>query len=247
MINPQLTPKGLALRGVPFSCCFYSSRPLSAVLTRRRFQFLHVLINSLDLLLRLTVVSQKNYTLSTRFKFSVLETRSPSLPSANQVCSISSFMPMRDGVEISKPHSFHCDHARSAILIFDEPVEWNGWNFVTSRASSTDHDPVRFALYAAALDGDDSWQLAGSSTYANFGGYVSLWHGPFDTSRERGRKHVFDLLRPSYGMAMAVVWASCSIMAALSRSPVSHRCLSLAFSPRLDLLIPTGSSESPRP
>jgi hypothetical protein len=79
-----------------------------------------------------------------------------------------------------------------------------------------DHDPIRFALYATTRTDDEDWQLLGSSTYVNFAGYVSLWHGAFSTSETRGKKHTFDLFRLAYGPYMAVIRAVCSLIASLS-------------------------------
>ena len=215
LINPKKTSKSIALSSVPFSCCFYSSRPLSAVMTRRRFQVLHVVLNAAELVLRIFTVSNTESCISSRrFKFSSMAVRSYS---ATLEPSISSFMPMRDGVELNQPHSFYSDNSTSIILSFSDPVEWNGWNFVTSKSSHKDQDPIRFSLYATMRDDDQDWQLVGSSTYINFAGHISLWHGPFITSELRGHKHTFDLLRDGQlGLFKAVSRAICALIASLS-------------------------------
>ena len=137
--------------------------------------------------------------------------------------SITSFMPMRDGVELNQTHFLYSDNSTSLILSFNDPVEWNGWNFVTSKSSHKDQDPIRFSLHATMRDDDQDWQLVGSSTYINFAGHISLWHGPFTTSELRGHKHTFDLLRDGQlGLFRAVSRAICALIASLSAAEATN-------------------------
>jgi hypothetical protein len=192
LIDPQKTVKGMALREVPFSCCFYSSRPLSAALTKRRFQIFHFVMGAAQIL-QLMAGSKENvgYT-SRRLRFSSLELRNKSLDSIG--CpSISTFMVLKDGIKISPPHQFVCE--RNALLLeFSEPIQWNGWYFVTSQTGPADYDPVRFQLHSNLLH-DGPWHLVSSSTYINIAGSTALMHGAFSTSSIRGQTQTFDLLR----------------------------------------------------
>jgi hypothetical protein len=192
LIDPQKTVKGMALRSVPLSSCFYSPRPLSAALTKRRFQILQF-VAGVAQILQLMAGSTENFRFTSRqLRLTSLELRNKSLDSIG--CpSISTFMVMEDGIKLSAPHQFVCER-NALILEFSEPIQWNGWYFVTSPTVSADYDPVRFQLHSNLVH-DGPWHLVGSSTYINVAGSTALMDGAFRTSSIRGQTQTFDLLR----------------------------------------------------
>jgi hypothetical protein len=221
--------KELVLRSVPFSLLWYVSKPLAAVLTRRRTQLLFFLSGIYAMA---NIPWNDQYNLDQEFRFSTLQYRGyrHTLPdpmfhmnsSSNAVCpnapplfaSISSFGVLLDGVDPNIPSQILRAPDGSMIRRYFSPVRWNGWFFVTSSSAPYECDPVRFALHARSGAPGAPWAPAGSSSFARVHVSTVLFHGAFPTPAARGARADLDLARHRIGSLWQSVAAGLALAAA---------------------------------
>ena len=167
----QMTFRSKAMSRVPFSSVFYCSNPLAAALTRRRTQLFFfglAIVANITEFWPLQLLDDLMLRKSKQLKFTKLESRSPVSESDvactnSQSCSgpgISSFGVTMNGHPVKVDADFRVD-GPSMIVDFKEPVEWNGWYFVTGDFDPR-HDAVRFKLETS--DGGER-ETVGSSSW----------------------------------------------------------------------------------
>ena len=188
-----------ALAKIPFSSVFYCSQPLAAALTRKRtliFFFALAVIGNLTEFWPAQVFEDLSAQKSQQIRFNVFERRGIHI-SASTRCpfgpSIASLGITSNGKPISFPNKSTASES-SITMSFDPPVEWNGWFFVTDHRSP-ECDPVKFSL--ETFDGS-KWKTVGSSMSMQVTKETVFLHGYFQTSKERGVRHDFDILAPSF-------------------------------------------------
>ena len=198
-----------ALREVPFSSIFYSSRPLAFTLTRRRTQAFFFIIAILCITKKATPdrVSGEVAVTSNRVRFSVLANRNENiaffstpffassltntkhLSIPNRKVTVEKIGLLYNDQNISREEQLLYIEGSSIILDFPKPVRWNSWYFVTSN-QSPDSDPVRFMVESHA---NGEWRTVSSSTEIPVLGGVVFMNGYYATTTERGGIEKFDL------------------------------------------------------
>ena len=212
-----------ALRKIPFSSIFYCSNPLAAALTRKRTQiffFLLAMVGNLSEFWPTQIFQDLSVQSSVKIRFTTLARRRSSTAVSSNQCSfagpgIAELGLYKSGQLISVGNSSAVSE-NSITLSFDAPVEWNEWFFITGAASPED-DPIKFSL--ETFDGS-KWKTIGSSLSMQVTKETLFLHGRFETSTERGARHTFYVLAPSFfgyfavrflgdfqGFAMAVLGA----------------------------------------
>lgn len=163
---------------------FRMQRPMAAVLSKRKWQGLLMVCGVLVLcigLIHYAAIIQSSSASS--FRFSNLETRAGSDAPASP--GIQDLALLHSGCQIRVPSAIRTVGAQ-LFLDFDQPVEYNEFQFTTPANGSSADDAVRFVLEQREED-TGAWKPVGSSSEFRIARWKPvLEHGRADIPTERG-------------------------------------------------------------
>ncbi len=198
-----------ATQCVPFSCLFYTSRPLEAALTRRLTQVCFALFG-LFVLWKTQSSSLELVPKSHYLRFTILEQRSTIFNAcqfSEMSCHHSSPYGLAHvGLMLNDAYikESHINFSQGEIFIsFANPVDWNAWYFVTSTDHGPEHDPVRFVLHSYQ---GGKWHVVGSSSHWKFLSGVVFFHTSFYTPIERGSHVTFNVFKRNQDLEAFSSW-----------------------------------------
>ncbi len=178
-----------------------TSHPFASLLCKQ--WFCKLLVSAICCLLisfalYLTLILERNVVKGYRFRFKVLELRcSTDYKFAKPAIKKLGFMKNSCGKEpVDLPFNQTLLNDGGVALLFPEPIELNGWWFVTEQ-HSIEYDPIRFVLEYSKLPSGEVWEQIGSSSWTwTWSGSFAWENGFYPTATGRNATEFFDISVP---------------------------------------------------